>query len=295
MRKVYKTGDVIINMVIYSSLVILMLLILVPSIHVVAASFSSAKVLIQGKVTFLPVDFTLVSYKAIMNHPALLLSYANSAFYSVFGTLVSVALVIMLAYPLSRPGLPGGKGIMKVLFFTMLFNGGLIPTYLVCSWLGMPNDRFKFLLLPHALGIFYVIISRTFFKTIISQELYDSAEIDGATSLRTLVSIVLPLSKSLIAVLSLWHVVGNWNTYFPALIYLNDRSLQPLQIILREILVMNQFDANMTDVSDIIELENIMMTLKYASIVVASLPLLIAYPFAQKHFVKGVMIGSIKG
>lgn len=289
-------GDKFIISIFYVVLSIILLVVLLPIIHIIACSFSGANDIIEGKVTIFPSSFTITSYKAILQHWDLNRGFLNSTFYSMLGSIIAVSMTIALAYPLSRPELPGTKFISKVMLFTMIFSGGLIPTYLVSKSIGLTNNRIGFLFLPAALSVYNVIVARTFFKSSIDQSIYDSAEVDGAGSLRCLFSIVLPLSKALLAVLLLWEIVSYWNDYQRPLVYLAKRELQPLQIVIREILMMNQVDATMIqDVRDYQEMRNLQITLKYASIVVSSLPLMILYPFIQKHFVKGVMLGSFKG
>lgn len=295
--KYYDTGrDKILLGTIYILMALMILIVILPILHILSCSFSSAEDIIAGKVTVYPVSFTLSSYQAILQHQDLIQGFLNSVFYSSLGPIISVALSVALAYPLSKQDLPGRKIILRVMMVTMLFSGGLIPTYLVSKAVGLTNNRWGFLLLASALNVYNVFVARTFFKSSIDQGIYDSAEIDGAGAMRCLISIVLPLSKAVLAVLLLWDIVGYWNNYQNALVYLTDRDLQPLQIIIREIMEMNSVDPNMIqDSRDYQELRNLQITLKYATIVVSSLPLMIIYPFVQKHFVKGVMLGSVKG
>lgn len=295
--KYYDTkGDKILLVGMYVLLVLIILIVLLPIMHIISCSFSSAEDIIAGRVTIYPVSFTLSSYQAILQYQDLIMGFLNSVFYSSLGPIISVALTVALAYPLSKPDLPGKGIILKIMMVTMLFSGGLIPTYLVSRAVGLTNNRWGFLFLASALNVYNVFVARTFFKNSIDQGIYDSAEIDGAGTMRCLFSIVLPLSKAVLAVLLLWDIVGYWNNYQNALVYLADRNLQPLQIIIREIMEMNSVDPNMIqDSRDYQELRNLQITLKYATIVVSSLPLMIIYPFVQKHFVKGVMLGSVKG
>jgi putative aldouronate transport system permease protein len=241
----------------------------------------------------------LDGYSAVFRNRGILSGYANSAFYTVFGTLINVAVTIMAAFPLSRRDFYGRGFFMFLLTFTMLFSGGLIPYYLVVRALGMVNTRWA-LLIPSAMAVYQVIIARTFFQATIPGELSDAAEIDGCSHLGFLVRIVLPLSTAIIAVLTLMYAVGNWNSYFSALIFLSDASKYPLQIALRNILILNQFDpasiaSRGIDVRKMREMQGLSDLLKYALIVVASLPVLLLYPFVQRYFVRGVLIGSLKG
>ncbi len=223
-----------------------------------------------------------------------MLGYRNSLFYAFFGTLISVTLTVMLAYPLSRPSFCGRGAIMMFLIFTMLFSGGLIPTYLVVQKLGMLDTRWA-MLIPNAIAVWQVIIARTFFQSTIPEELVEASELDGCSDLRFLWSVVLPLSKPILAVLVLMYAVSQWNAYFDALIYLKSPELYPLQLVLRSILILNTTTSGTMEASDMIERRQLADLLKYSLIVVASLPVLLIYPFVQRYFVKGMLIGSVKG
>ncbi len=277
-----------------SILVLITFVILLPLIFIVSASFSSSEAVIAGRVTLWPVDFSLLGYETIFEHKKVWDGFGNSLFYTVFGTLFNVVMTIIAAYPLSREDLVGRRVITIAFVFTMLFSGGLIPTYMVVRDLGLLNTRAA-MILPTGIGIFNLLIAITFFRTTIPPELIEAARIDGASDFRTFGSIVLPLSRPIIAVLVLFYAVNHWNSYFQALIYLKDQELFPLQIVLREILIQNSIDASLLiDVEDLIAREGLKELLKYSLIVVASVPVLIIYPFVQRHFVKGMMIGSVK-
>lgn len=266
-----------------------------PLIFVVSASFSSGTAVSSGQVVLWPVDFSLEGYKAVFRNKDIVMAYRNTIFYTVVGTFINVALVMTCAYPLSRPKLKGKSIFMFLFTFTMFFSGGMIPTYILVKDLGMINTVWS-MLIPGALSVFNVIIARTFIQSSVPNELYEAASIDGCSDARYFFKMVLPLSKAVIAVIALFSLVGHWNSYFDALIYLNNRSLYPLQIILREILIVSQIDANMLlDPEKQQQMANAADVLKYAFIVVATVPILCVYPFAQKYFVKGVMIGSLKG
>lgn len=296
--KYYDTKlDKLILTIIYVLLFLILILVLLPLMHIVACSFATADDIIEGKVIIFPPEISLVSYQTVFQNRDLLMGFLNSFFYSSLGPIISVSMCITLAYPLSRPGLPGKKWILRIMMMTMLFSGGLIPTYLVSRTIGITNSRWGFLFLESALNIYNVFVARTFFQNSIDQGIYDSAEIDGAGTMRCLVSIVLPLSKAVIAVLLLWDIVAYWNNYMNALVYLSDRDLQPLQVIIREIMELTVVDpgASADSSQSYADLRNLQVTLKYATIVVSSLPLMVIYPFVQKYFVKGVMLGSIKG
>ncbi|MBP1916223.1 multiple sugar transport system permease protein/putative aldouronate transport system permease protein [Lederbergia galactosidilyticus] len=287
-------SDRIFTVLNYTFLVLLLIIILYPLIFIVSASISSAQAVTSGKVWLWPVDFSVEGYKAVFNHSKIWSGYANSLFYMVVGTLINVALTILAAYPLSRKGFRGRNIFMFLFVFTMIFDGGLIPTYLLVNDLGMVNTRWA-LLIPGALAVFNVIITITFFRTTIPGELLESAQLDGCNDFKFLWKIVLPLSAPIIAVISLFYAVGHWNQYFDALIYLRNENLFPLQIILREILIQSEVTSEMIGYATEFEAQTGLRELiKYAVIIVASLPVLIIYPFVQKHFVKGVMIGSLK-
>ncbi|MGE7827608.1 carbohydrate ABC transporter permease [Paenibacillus sp. NPDC093718] len=288
-------GDRLFMFLIYLFLTLILIAVAVPLIYIVSSSFSSPQAVTSGKVWLFPVDFTLDGYKAVFNNPQIGVGYLNSLFYTVVGTLINVTLTIMLAYPLAKKSLYGRNFFMVLLVITMMFEGGLIPYYLVVKNLHLLDTRWA-MILPGALGVFQVIVARTFFQTTIPDELAEAAELDGCSDIRFIFSIVLPLSKPIIAVMTLMYAVGHWNAYFDALIFLRNPDLFPLQIILRNILILNSVDASMmADVSQMQAQQGLKDLLKYSLIVVASLPVLIIYPFVQKHFVKGVMIGSLKG
>jgi multiple sugar transport system permease protein/putative aldouronate transport system permease protein len=288
-------GDRIFSGFNYVVLTVYLVIILYPLVYLVSASFSSPTAVTAGLVQLWPVEPTAIAYETIFKDPAIVRSFLNSIFYAVAGTAVNIVLTLLAAYPLSRPDLRGRGWIMFFFFFTTLFSGGLIPTYLVVRDLGLLNTRWA-LILPAALSVWNVIITRTYFQTTIPGELLDAARIDGASDFRFLRDVVLPLSGPIVAVNALFYAVGHWNAYFDALIYLQDESLYPLQLELRQILVQNQTNLQMTgDIQSMLARENLADLLKYALIVVSTVPLLLVYPFVQKHFVKGALIGSLKG
>jgi len=295
LNKVRESGvDRLFSFANYLILLVVTIIILLPLIYIVSASFSSPQAVISGKVTLWPVDFSLEGYRAIFEHQRIWVGFGNSLFYTVFGTLFNVVMTIIAAYPLSRDDLIGRRFFTLLFVFTMLFSGGLIPTYMVVRDLGLLNTRWA-MILPSGIAIFNLLITITFFRTTIPPELIEAAHIDGADDFRTFFRIVLPLSRPIIAVLALFYAVSHWNSYFSALIYLKDQNLFPLQLILREILIMNSVSASMlVDIEDLVAREGLRELLKYSLIIVASLPVLIIYPFVQRHFVKGMMIGSVK-
>lgn len=288
-------GDKLFLYTVYTFLTIVLIIIVCPLLYIVSSSFSSPQAVTSGRVWLFPVDFSLAGYKAVFDNPNVFIGYRNSLFYAVVGTLVNVLMTVMLAYPLARKTFVGRNLIMMLLVFTMLFDGGIIPYYLVVKSLNLLNTPWA-MILPGALAVFQVIVARTFFQTTIPDELVEAAELDGCSDLKFMWNIVLPLSKPILAVMTLMYAVGHWNSYFDALIFLKSSNLFPLQIVLRNILILNTIDPTMMANADkAAALMGLKDLLKYSLIVVASLPVLIIYPFVQKHFVKGVMIGSLKG
>jgi len=275
------------------------LLIVVPVLNVVASSFSSSDHILAGDVTFYPRGFTLLSYERIFRYKLVLSGFLNSLFYVVAGTSLNLVLTVFLAYPLSRKDLRGLAVIGIFVLIPLFFRGGIVPTFLVVNSLGLVNTRWA-VILPAGLSIWNTIVARTYFANL-PRELTEASEIDGCSDFRFLASVVLPLSRPILAVLVLWYAIEHWNTYFNALLYLFDESKFPLQLVLARILIINEsiiaqaMAGGAIDIRTLMESTEILQTLKFALIVVASVPMVILYPFIQKHFAKGVMIGSIKG
>ncbi|MEZ4616763.1 MAG: carbohydrate ABC transporter permease [Caldilineaceae bacterium] len=264
-------------------------------LYVVSASFSDGAAVIAGKVVLWPVDFSVAAYQKIFAYDRVWTGYANSLFYAVFGTLLNIGMTLIAAYPLARRDLYGRGFILGLFVFTMFFNGGLIPSYLLVRDLDMLNTR-SALIVPQALSVWNLLIAVTYFRSSIPPELLEAAQLDGCNDFQYFFRILLPLSTPLIAVLSLFYAIGHWNQFFAALIYLSKEELYPLQIILRDILIQSQVDMNMVDDMKTMAAKQAMRELmKYALIVVASVPVLMIYPFVQKYFVRGIMLGSIKG
>lgn len=287
--------DQIFYFVINVILWIVFALIAVPLLYVLAASFSSASAVVAGKVYLWPVDFSLAGYKAVFENSNIVRSFCNSVFYVVLGTAINVALTVCAAYPLSRRDMPGGNLIMMLFSFTMIFSGGMIPTYMLMSNLHLLNTVWA-MVIPGAISVYNMIITRTFFRSNIPNELLEASQIDGCSDFVFFVRMVLPLSKAIIAVITLYYAIAHWNDYFNAFLYLTNKKLFPLQIILREILIVNQVNGDMIMDAELMEAkEGLSELLKYSLIVVSVVPVLIIYPFVQRYFVKGVMIGSIKG
>lgn len=288
-------GDKVFTIVNYTVVTLFFLTVLYPVIYIVSASFSSPNAVLSGKVWLFPVDPGLAGYKAIFSSNSILIGFRNSIYYTVVGTLINLIITVIAAYPLSRPKFHGKNIIMALFVFTMMISGGLIPTYLLVKDIGILNTPWA-MLLPGALSVYNMIVCRTYFQMTIPNEMLEAAQMDGCGDIKFLTRIVLPLSGPVLAAIGLFYAVGHWNQYFTALIYLNKSALYPIQIILRDILVTNQADLSMMMDAEELELrQGLSELLKYSLIVVSSLPMLILYPFAQKYFVKGVMVGSLKG
>jgi putative aldouronate transport system permease protein len=287
-------GDRLFLALVYLFLTAVLIAALYPLIFVLSSSFSSPSAVSGGRVWLWPVEATLIGYKAALQNKLIVTGYTNSLIYTVAGTLISVTATIMLAFPLSRKSFFGRGGLTVFLVFTMLFSGGLIPTYLVVKEVGMINTRWA-LLIPNAISVWQVIIARTFFQTSIPEELAEASEMDGCSHFRYIFSVLLPLSKPILAVLALMYAVGQWNAYFDALIYLKENSLYPLQLFLRSILIQNANIVSTIGLGQIAQKQQLVDLMKYSIIVLSSLPVLIIYPFVQRYFVQGMLIGSIKG
>jgi putative aldouronate transport system permease protein len=287
--------DRIFNLVNYTILTVFLFVVLYPLIYVVSASFSDGSAVISGRVVLWPVDFSLLAYEKIFQYESIWTGYANSLFYAVVGTSVNIVLTLFAAYSLSREDMYGRKVIMGLFVFTMFFNGGLIPTYLLVKDLGMLNTRAA-MIIPQALSVWNLIIAIAYFRSAIPGELLEAARLDGCNDFQYFFRILIPLSTPIIAVLTLFYAINHWNQFFTALIYLSDKALFPLQLILRDILIQSQVDMNMMeDLQSMAAKEAMRELLKYALIVVASVPVLIIYPFVQKYFVRGIMLGAVKG
>ncbi|WP_274652608.1 carbohydrate ABC transporter permease [Paenibacillus humicola] len=288
-------GDRLLLAVLYVALIAVMLVVLYPMLYIFSSSLSSPNAVVSGQVWLYPVGLSFRAYESIFHSSQLMLGYYNSIVYTVVGTFINVAFTVLLAFPLAQKQFPGRKIITLLMLFTLFFDGGLIPTYLLVKNLHMLDTRWA-LWLPGALSVFQVIVARTFFQTSIPEELSEAAQIDGCRDSRYLISVALPLSKPILAVMTLMYAVGHWNAYFDALIYLRSESLFPLQYVLRNVLILNAADPEMlANTAQKLRDQGFEQALKYALIVVACVPVLIMYPFVQKHFVKGVLVGSLKG
>ena len=271
-----------------------MLAVLYPLVYILSASFSSAEAITSGRMWLYPVDFSLVGYKYILKYDAIWLGYRNTLLYTFAGTLINVAMTMTCAYGLSRRGMRGRRFFTMLFTFTMIFSGGMIPNYLLMKNLKILNTVWC-MLLPGAISAYNLIVAKTFIENSIPGDLLEAARIDGCSDVRFFFSIVLPLSKAILAVLLLMYAAAHWNAYFNAFLYLTDKKLYPLQIFLRQILVQSNMSADMLDPEAMAQMQTLQQILKYAVIVVSTAPMLCLYPFVQKYFRQGVMIGSIKG
>lgn len=289
------TGDRVFTIVNYSLLMLVLIIELYPLVYVVAASFSDPQAVVSGKVFLFPVNPTLKGYAAVFKNKKILTGFSNSIFYLIVGTVLNLVMTMLCAYPLSRKEFRA-RGFLSMFFvFTMYFSGGMVPAYILVNKLGMINTRWS-MIIPMAMSTYNMIICRIYIVNSIPDELYEASQMDGCTPFRYMLSVVVPLSKPILAVLTLYYGVVRWNDYFNAMLYLYKDNLQPLTIVMKEILIMSQVDmTQVTDASAVSKLQGMSELLKYSTIVVASLPVMLLYPLIQKHLVKGVMIGAVKG
>lgn len=290
-----RAGDKALLVFIYISLSLFAVSVLIPLLYVVAASFSNPQAVLEGRVFIWPVDFTTRGYDAVFSYAPILIGFKNSMIYMVVGTTINIIMTMLAAYPLSRKEFGARKWLNAVFMFTMIFSGGMVPMFLLVNALGMANTIWA-MVIPGALSIWNLMIARTYMQNVIPDELYEAATIDGCSPFGYLWRCVLPLSKPIMAVLSLYYGVGHWNSYFNALLFLNDPKMQPLQLKMRELLVLNAVDPTMlSNVQELAARQGLTNLLKFSTIVVASIPVLMIYPLVQKYFVRGVMVGSVKG
>lgn len=290
------TQDKVVYFINYIFLSLILIAVLYPIIYIISCSFSSGEALMGGRVKLLPVGFTLDGYEAVFKYKSIWTGYRNSIVYAAVGTALSLTLTLLAAYPLSRDDFRARKALGRIYLFTMMFSGGLIPSYLLIKNLHLVDTMWA-VILPGAVSAYNVIVARTFFRESIPKELLEAAQIDGCSDFRFFRGIALSLSMPIIAVLCLWTIVGIWNSYFGAMLYINSADKYPLQLILRKILLLSEIkiDSAVMDPETMRRNRYLGQMLKYGSIIVTTLPLMIIYPFVQKHFVKGVMIGSVKG
>ena len=274
---------------------IILIIVAYPLIYVISSSFTSPNAVLSGRIVLWPVEFSLEGYTTVFRNPDVLTGYYNSLRYMVIGTFFNVSMTMVAAYPLSRRDMPLRGVFMFFFTFTMFFSGGLIPNYMLMMNLKL-IDTLWVMVLPGVISVYNMIIARTFIQSTIPAELLDATQIDGCNDARYFFMMVLPLSKAVIAVIALYYAVAHWNAYFDAFIYLNSRRLYSLQLFLREILVTNTFDPSLDmDPDTMTKKQGLADLLKYSLIVVASAPMMLIYPLAQRYFIKGVMIGSLKG
>lgn len=288
------TTDKVILGIGYTLLGLFVLAIAIPLVYVVIASFMDPNVLNNQGISFNFKDWTIDAYRRVLENDMIWRGFANSLFYSAAFTLISVFITLLAAYPMSKKEFVG-RGFFNVIFvITMFFNGGMIPTFILINQLHMVNTIWA-ILLPGAVNVWNLILARTYYQST-PKELREASAIDGANEIQHFFKILMPVCKPIIAVLALYSFVGMWNSYFDAMIYLNDADLQPLQLVLRSILVQNTPQPGMiADIQSTAEMAKVAELLKYATIVVSSLPLLIMYPFFQKYFDSGIMAGAVKG
>lgn len=285
-------GDMFFDIVAIIIGAILVLAVAYPMYFIIIASFSNPSEVSNGNVWLLPKGITFEGYKKIFVEERIWIGYRNTILYTVVGTFLSLLFTIPAAYALSRKDLRGRNWLMMFFIFTMFFNGGLIPTYLTVNSFKL-TDTFWVIVVPFAVSVYNLIIARTFFASSIPTELLEAAQLDGCSNTRFLLTIVLPLSKAIIAVIGLYCAVAQWNQYFTSLIYVRDQKLIPLQLVLRSILLQNQQSNASTLATS--EVQRVADMMKYGVIIVSTVPIMCVYPFIQKHFNQGVMIGSVKG
>ncbi len=289
------TGDRVFDFISVGLLLLFAVIVAYPLIYVVSASFSSTDAVIAGRVWLLPVEPSVEAYKAVFSNASILTGYKNAFIYTGGATLLTLIMTVLCGFALSRKDFFGRNAFSGLILFTMFFSGGLIPTYLLIRDLNMLNTIWP-LILPNSVWPWFIILARTYMANSIPEELFESANLDGCSVYGMLWYITLPLSGAILAVVALYCAVGNWNSYFDAFIYLSKPEMYPLQVVLRNILILNSMDiGQVADLRNMATRQGMTNLLKYAIIVVSSAPLLILYPFVQKHFVKGVMIGSVKG
>lgn len=292
-------GDRIFLVCVYIFVTLALIVTLYPLIYILSASMSDPAAVRTGRMVLWPVDVTLQGYRVILQNASLWRGYYNTIIYTVVGTSINLLLTIPAGYVLSRDDFQLKGFVTKMMVITMFISGGMIPTYILVNNLGITNTMWA-LVLPGAASVYNIVITRVFMSTTIPDELTEAAVMDGANNFKIFTAVVLPLSKPIIAVMALFYGIGHWNNFFNALLYLDDRSLYPLQMVLREILVLQDLASNPDVISEEQALyahsqQQLAAVMKYGVMVVATAPVIMVYPFLQKYFVKGVMLGSIKG
>lgn len=293
-------ADKIFLIFVYVFLAISLLIVLYPLIYIISASISNPHLVNSGEMWLLPKGITFEGYRILLGNSSIWRGYLNTIYYTVLGTSINLLVTLPCAYALSREDFYGRRAFTNFMLVTMFLSGGLIPSYLLIRSLGMLNTVWA-LVIPGAVSVYNVVVTRTFFQSTIPREMEEAAIVDGCSDFRLFMQIVLPLSTPIIAVMALFYGVGHWNSFFSALIYLSDRSMYPLQMILREILILQDMSSNTVNnvTSEMANMlyskQQLAQVIKYGVMIVSSLPVIIVYPFLQKYFVKGMMVGSIKG
>ncbi|HBH6538624.1 carbohydrate ABC transporter permease [Enterococcus casseliflavus] len=293
-------ADKIFLIFVYVFLAISLLIVLYPLIYIISASISNPHLVNSGEMWLLPKGITFEGYRTLLGNSSIWRGYLNTIYYTVLGTSINLLVTLPCAYALSREDFYGRRAFTNFILVTMFLSGGLIPSYLLIRSLGMLNTVWA-LVIPGAVSVYNVVVTRTFFQSTIPREMEEAAIVDGCSDFRLFMQIVLPLSTPIIAVMALFYGVGHWNSFFSALIYLSDRSMYPLQMILREILILQDMSSNTVNnvTSEMANMlyskQQLAQVIKYGVMIVSSLPVIIVYPFLQKYFVKGMMVGSIKG
>lgn len=290
------TNDIVIDWIVGIMLALIVLLTMYPLIYVISCSISAPSAVLTGEVVFFPVRPTLMSYEKLFQEGTLNVGFFNSFIYTGLGTLINLVLTSTGAYALSEKRLAGRKFFTMLIMFTMMFSGGLIPTYIVIKQFGLLNTRWS-IMLPNAIGVTNFMIMKNTFEYSIPVELKEAAHVEGASQTKIFLSIVLPLSKAILAVMFMYYCVGHWNEYFNALLYITDEELQPLQVVLRRVLISNEINQMISDGATMMSTDRLALGegIRYAIIVVSSIPMIIMYPFFQRYFTKGVMVGAVKG
>ena len=286
--------DVVFDTACFIILTLVLFVVAYPLYWVIISSISAPSAVSSGKVLLHPIGFTMKGYAEVFKNDQVMRGFLNSLIITFCGVMVNLIVTLPTSYALSRSNFSGKKPITIFYLITMFFSGGLIPTYMVVKSLGL-TDTMTVMVLPFSVVTYYIIVGRTFFENSIPDELWEAAQLDGCGYISFFFKICLPLSKAIIAVIALWAAVGQWNGYFNALIYLRSEALQPLQIVLRNILISNQTISSMMTGSAAVEAKQMADLIKYAVIVVSSAPIMCMYPFVQKYFNQGVMLGAVKG
>ncbi|MGL4911636.1 MAG: carbohydrate ABC transporter permease [Romboutsia sp.] len=283
---------------VYLFLTVALVIVLYPLIYIISASISDPQAVNSGEMLLFPKGITFEGYKTIFENESIWRGYVNTIFYTGLGTAINLIVTIPCAYALSRQDFGGKRFFTKFMVVTMFLSGGLIPTYLIVKNLGMINTIWA-LIIPNAASVYNIVVTRTFFQSTIPRELEEAATIDGCSDIKMFIKVILPLSLPIIAVMALFYGVGHWNGYFSALIYLSDRALYPLQMVLREILVLQDLGASPSMNASTAEMmhskQQLVQVIQYGVMIVSTLPVIVVYPFLQKYFVKGMMVGSVKG